>query len=1034
MDTALAAKNACYSEAELKDFKTLYIQLQNQLNYEGQDAYLDKNMQVQLKPHAKGAAYPGKEFEVALFGEYQNSLRKIGKLYQDAKFEGNENFKSNELLVNFMKSIDDKSSNSEDFINKTKVKDVIDALAEASKKKYANTSDKKFVLTNGDKYLLEKLLTHAQDRLCSVNKYEQTNKGTALFKADYLQKVKNAPLNVLINTIKTAPIKKDSNIELKPASSLTADLVDSDIAIKSAITENINQLSAWVKKVKSRGASCLAAIRTKSFANKIQGQIQGCNFGRFMDTLGEDNVNNLESVLHFINANERLLNRAVAKAETNLDEMKLEGFIGKTFESLGSGLSCSIIDSANNNEDKKIFIRNLPYNENTNQFNTTGISCRNGLKVFGHDYCKKQYDLISDSLGRGIELKPKKNVDPNLILSIESPKDNSSSSSDLSNDKTNNGNNNYSTQLSDKTNGKGNGDRNLALSTDKSKNNGSSNSDLSGNGSKNNGSSNSDLSSNGSKNNGSSNSDLSSNGSKNNGSSNSDLSGNGSKNNGNSNSDLSSNGSKNNGSSNSDLSDNGSKNNGNSNSDLSNNGAKNNGNSGLVLSSDKSKSNGSSDSDLSSNGSKNNGSSNSDLSSNGSKNNGSSNSDLSSNGSKNNGSSNSDLSSNGSKNNDSSDKNQDQDSSNSNNKKSSCSDIAIKDLKPKKSSNSSSDTESEKMCNAKAKDGFKWNTSSNTCDKPIILSSNENENENKSKLACENKSTATISYKWNSADQSCSKIPSNNDNAGKKSDNDLLDLNNGKANDSNNTNGTGNSDKDSLNLNGGKLNDLNSGNNKSQLKPIKKTPTDNNSLESDQAKCEAKKKDSMAYVWMFEEKECVELLLGEAKAKCEGQKKDGYTYKWSDIDLKCEEKALDQTQNGGTKESCEAQKKDGSIFTWNAETQSCTETPSKIEDKQEDKKDDKKNDEDSEESGRLDCEKQNAEWVEKFNNGTPAEKYRWDGKGCKDMKPAKDSDKKEKLEESVEQEEPQVAPKRAPARFVPINIPSRQIYLMPGMP
>ena len=384
--SAHAAKNECYSAVEFKDFKTLYLKLQNELNYEGQDAYLDKNMQVQLKPHAKNTPYPGKEFETALFSEYQNSLRKVGKLYQDAK-----------------------------------IADVINALEEVSKRKFTNSADKKFVINSGDKFLLEKLLTHAQDRVCSVKKYDQTQKDQKYFKADYLLKVKNAPLNLLVSAIQNSSIEKDSIIDLKPSSKLTADLVDTNIAIKSAITENLNDLSAWVKKVKARGAHCLAAINTKSFANKIQNQIQGCNFGLFMDTLGADNADNLESILHFINANEKLLDFAAAKAETNLDEMKLEGYISKTFESLGSEIKCTIVDSANN-EDKKIFIRNLPYDEKLNTFDTSSILCKTNTKPLSTDTCKKQFDLISDSLGRGIELKPKSNIDQSLVYSIKNSK------------------------------------------------------------------------------------------------------------------------------------------------------------------------------------------------------------------------------------------------------------------------------------------------------------------------------------------------------------------------------------------------------------------------------------------------------------------------------------------------------------------------------------------------------------------------------------------------------------------------------------
>ncbi|MEA9358594.1 hypothetical protein SHI21_20320 [Bacteriovorax sp. PP10] len=413
-----AASNQCFSANELNDFKTLYIKLQNELNYEGKDAYLDKKYQVQLKPHSKDKAYPGREFETALFGEYQNSLRKIGKLYQSAKFENDDSFKSNEVLVNFMKAIDDKSSESQDFINKTKIKDVINALEEASQKKYAKSSDKKFMINAGDKYLLEKLLTHAQDRVCSVSKYEETNKGTALFKADYLKQVKNAPLNILVNTIKNAPIEKDSKIDLREPSDLTASLIDQDVAVQSAVADNLNQLSAWVKKVKAQGPKCLASIKSKDFANKIQANIQGCNFGHFIETLSQDNVSNLESVLHFINANEKLLNNSAAKAETSLDELKLEGFISKTFDNLGTAVRCAQLDPANSG-DKKVFIRNLPYDEKSNKFDTSGIICKSNSKILGADSCRKQFDLSSDSLGRGLEIKPKKGAAANVTFSVK---------------------------------------------------------------------------------------------------------------------------------------------------------------------------------------------------------------------------------------------------------------------------------------------------------------------------------------------------------------------------------------------------------------------------------------------------------------------------------------------------------------------------------------------------------------------------------------------------------------------------------------
>ena len=749
---AFAAKNECYSAAELKDFKTLYIKLQNQLNYEGQDAYLDKNMQVQLKPHAKDTPYPGKEFETALFSEYQNSIRKIGKLYQDAKYGNDENFKSNETLVNFMKAIEDKSSNSEDYIAKTKIKDVIDALEMASKKKYANSANKKFIINSGDKYLLEKLLTHSQDRVCSVSKYIQTQKDTNYFKADYLLKVKNAPLNLLVSAIQTANIEKDSKIDLKASSNLTADLVDTDITIKSAITENLNELSAWVKKIKAKGANCLAAIRTKSFANNIQGQIQGCNFGLFMDTLGQNNVDNLESVLHFINANEKLLDFKSAKAETSLDELKLEGFISKTFDNLGTEIKCTIVDSANSG-DKKIFIRNLPYDEKSNTFDTSSIECMINNKPLSEDICKKQFDLISDSLGRGIELKPKDKVNPDLVFSIKDAK--------------------------------------------------------------------------------------------------------------------------------------------------------------------------------------------------------------------------------------------------------TCSNIAIKDLKSTDSNSpSTKDNSQTKTQNNQPKDNNQTKTENN---QPKDNNQTKTEN-NQPKDNTKNDNPVDPSLPKDTSDTKNTQIPVNDTIKDKgpilsqKTDDSIITPNTG--------------DKPNV-----------SQKPKDETTPIKKpilTQTQNNNPNPDpnaeRILCEKKKKDGVVFVWMYDEKKCVELLIDDAKAKCEEQSKGGYKYQWSETSLICEEKTKEEIE----KQTCEDQKKEGFIYKWDADKKTCTQVTSP-------EKTDTNSDDES-----L-CQDKNQTWVNDVNGGTPKEKYRWDGKECKDMRPAEDKNKNKNAAVEEKDDGPS-EPKTAPTRFVPINIRSRQMYLMPGMP
>ena len=409
------AANPVCTPTELADFKKLYIELQKQLNYEGKDAYLDAKGVVQLKAHV-GKDYEGKLFEEALFREYQNTLRKVGKIYQAGIAGEAQEFKSNPLLVHFMKVIEDESPASKDFIAKTKIKDVIDALAKESEKKFGNTTDKKYAINAGDKYLLEKLLTHAQDRLCTVSQFEIDGKPTKLFKdVNYLKKIQNAPLNRLVQSLKQAKINKDSKIDLNAPA---LDLVDPDVTTKSAVAEHMQNLANWVKKNKH----CDKKIRSIGFMNSIQANIQSCNYNLMLDTLSRDNSSNLEAVLHFINANERLLNRGQAKAETALDEMKLEGFISTAFDNMGTMVRCTQLSKPGDESDKKIFIRNLPYDPSKNSFDKSGIVCKQGKNELKSPQCLKTFDLISDSLGRGLELRPKKGI-TNLSFSVKNSPD-----------------------------------------------------------------------------------------------------------------------------------------------------------------------------------------------------------------------------------------------------------------------------------------------------------------------------------------------------------------------------------------------------------------------------------------------------------------------------------------------------------------------------------------------------------------------------------------------------------------------------------
>jgi hypothetical protein len=390
----------------LHQAQNLYIELQKSLNYEGKDAYLDAKKHVALKAHI-GNVYEGIVFEEALFKEYQNTLKKVALMYQAAKFDAAApaEFLGNPTLVNFIKAID--GSNDSNYITTNNVNNVIDGLQQASVAKYP--ADSKLRLNDNDKYLLKKLLTHAQDRLCSIEHYQKTGKSDHNFSASHLEQVKNAPLNQLIFAIKDAQLTKDSDITLSP-------IVDEKVAINSAIAANINALTEWAKKNKS----CIPAIKTLGFMNSIQAGIQQCNYRKFVDALDDQNSTNIESILHFINSNEKFLKGIQTKAETALDEFKLQSYVDSALSHLSDKINCTEISNSTKTE-KQLFVRNLPYSKQTNKFDTSKILCKIKIKAtkfapasettLSEQECSSKIDLISDELGRGLEVRAKEEVE-----------------------------------------------------------------------------------------------------------------------------------------------------------------------------------------------------------------------------------------------------------------------------------------------------------------------------------------------------------------------------------------------------------------------------------------------------------------------------------------------------------------------------------------------------------------------------------------------------------------------------------------------
>lgn len=379
--------------AEKARFRELYIALQQSLNYEGKDAVL-VNGKLILKPHTQNSAYEGKVFEEALYKEYQLSLKKVAAVYQAARFEQFE--KTNSALVEFMQAVDGNDSAVSEYVKKNKVDQVIDQLQEASKKKFSQ--NKNALINDHDKYLLKKLLTHAQDRICSVSKFEEIEQKTGKqqrlksFSASELNRIRNAPLNRLINAIKKGNIQADSDLKLD-------DLKDTPKAITETIAKNLAALKEWKKK----NEKCLKDIANPSF---IQSGIQLCNYNLFVQTLDKNTEHNIESILHFINANERFLKNPSALAETALDEMKLEAAIDQSFNDVSKKSdSCPQFSKKNN----RVFISNLTYNESRGfDLSHVKLSCSRSGVIVDSKSCQSNLELISDQNGEGVEVRLKK--------------------------------------------------------------------------------------------------------------------------------------------------------------------------------------------------------------------------------------------------------------------------------------------------------------------------------------------------------------------------------------------------------------------------------------------------------------------------------------------------------------------------------------------------------------------------------------------------------------------------------------------------
>ncbi|MDD4976343.1 MAG: hypothetical protein PHY93_18435, partial [Bacteriovorax sp.] len=360
------------------EFKKLYIAIQNNLNYEKKDASIIDKGKIKLSTHA-GTDYEGKVFEDALFHEYQNSLTKVAKVYQISKKAGNEDLKENPSLVDFFKAIDTKTT-----LDYGKFDKLLNELKQSSSLKNTSDADKQFIINDNDVYLLRQLLTHAQDKICGMEKYNKQSK-----KIEKLENIKNAPINRMLYALQNGNISAESDLKL----------VNTKTVVESAVAKQMESLRKWAQDLNTKNPNCFKLI--KNDIRFIQNGIQSCNYKKFVDSLILDNssVANLESILHFINANQKH-RKITPKAETGIDQLKLEAFIDQTFKNLNDKISCSEISGV---KSKKIFIRNLPFNNN--KFDISKLKCKVADKDVDPKDCAVGIELLSDELGRGLEVR-----------------------------------------------------------------------------------------------------------------------------------------------------------------------------------------------------------------------------------------------------------------------------------------------------------------------------------------------------------------------------------------------------------------------------------------------------------------------------------------------------------------------------------------------------------------------------------------------------------------------------------------------------
>ncbi len=309
LQSSLFAQDKC-TPKQLKEFKTKYFKIQEFLNYAGKDTKYDSEKdKLLLTDHRKDEEYGGQVFESYLFKRYQNIVSKIAYIAGQRKKEAASFDKSKNLdseIISFFESIDDDQKK----IAFDKIGRIAEKIAEIS-----SSLEDKYQINKEEIYLLKNLLIHAEDTKCRQEFLEDKKSKVKLSAQDEaaVKVAREKPINILLGILR-------KNKQYISQNYVPEELVfvDQEKTINEAVFKHLEDLRNWLKNDSNK--SCANFLK-KNNGSFLKNDIQECNYQKFIANLLDDQkFTQIESILHFINANESGPRKNNPIAETGLNE------------------------------------------------------------------------------------------------------------------------------------------------------------------------------------------------------------------------------------------------------------------------------------------------------------------------------------------------------------------------------------------------------------------------------------------------------------------------------------------------------------------------------------------------------------------------------------------------------------------------------------------------------------------------------------------------------------------------------------------